>query len=160
MRALSMSGDLERDDLGRAQARPIGHAQRRLVLEARRRIQETRHLLRAQNDRQPPRLPDERQMDHESGRPSVTRKRNRSAVTVWLMVGTPGRRSEDQMQLIAAQILEARRVRRAPRNSAEALDGADVVFLRLRRELADRHIFDHAPAQRADRSRRSWDAPV
>ena len=54
------------------------------------------------------------------------------------------------MQLIAAQILDARRVRRSPEESAEALDGADVAFLRPRRELAHRHIFDHAPAQRTD----------
>src|ERR1700740_1842151 len=39
--------DLERDDLGGAQARAIGDAQRRLVLEAGRRIEEPRHLLRA-----------------------------------------------------------------------------------------------------------------
>jgi hypothetical protein len=54
--------------------------------------------------------------------------------------------ARDEMQLIAAQILEARRVRRCPEESAEALDGADVAFLRPRCELADRHIFDHAPA--------------
>ena len=38
-------GDLERDDLGGAQARAIGHAQRRLVLEPGRRIEQPRHLL-------------------------------------------------------------------------------------------------------------------
>src|SRR5207237_2665487 len=56
--------DLERDDLRGAQSRPIGNAQRRLVLEARRRIQQTRHLLRAQHDRQPPPPPDQRPVGH------------------------------------------------------------------------------------------------
>ena len=53
-------GDLERDDLGDAQARAIGDAQRRLVLEPGRRLQQPRHLLRAQHDRQLARLVDER----------------------------------------------------------------------------------------------------
>ena len=44
--------DLERDHLGGAQTRAIGHAQRRPVLEAGRGFQEARHLLRAQNDGQ------------------------------------------------------------------------------------------------------------
>jgi len=52
----------------------------------------------------------------------------------------------DEMQLVAAQILEARPVRRGAEEGAEALDGADVAFLGSRRELADRHILDHAPA--------------
>src|SRR4029077_5580928 len=54
------------------------------------------------------------------------------------------------MQLIAAQILEASRVRRCPEEGAEVLDGADVAFLCPRGELADRHILDHAPAQRTE----------
>jgi hypothetical protein len=54
------------------------------------------------------------------------------------------------MQLIAAQILKARLVRRCAAEGAEALDGADIAFLGPRRELADRHILDHAPTQRAD----------
>src|SRR6202040_2777108 len=41
--------NLERDDLRGAQSRPIGNAQRRLVLEARRSIQEAGYLLRAQH---------------------------------------------------------------------------------------------------------------
>jgi hypothetical protein len=34
----------------------------------------------------------------------------------------------------------------APRKALKALDGADVAFLGSQRELADRHILDHAPA--------------
>src|ERR1700751_6103306 len=54
------------------------------------------------------------------------------------------------MQLVPAQILEARLVRRAAEEGAEPLDGADVAVLGPLRELADRHILDHASAQRAD----------
>jgi len=50
------------------------------------------------------------------------------------------------MQLITTQILEVRFIRRRAEKGAEALDGADVTFLGSRRELADCHIFDHAPA--------------
>ena len=83
-------GDLQRDDLGDAQARAIGDAQRRLVLEARRRLEQARDLLRAQHDRQLARLVDElRYASTMSARSSVTLKKNRSAETVWLMVGTP-----------------------------------------------------------------------
>jgi hypothetical protein len=60
-------GDLERNDLRGAQSRSVGHAQCRLVFEARRRIQQTRHLLRAQHDRQLPRLPDKGQLAHHVG---------------------------------------------------------------------------------------------
>jgi hypothetical protein len=55
-----------------------------------------------------------------------------------------------QMQPVAAQILGARRVGRGPEESAEVFDGADVAFLRPRCELADGHVFDHPPPERAD----------
>src|SRR5438128_2247417 len=44
--------DLERDYFGGAQPRPIGHAQRCLVLEPRRRLQQARYLLRTEHHRQ------------------------------------------------------------------------------------------------------------
>src|ERR1035437_10905639 len=53
---------LERRHLGRAQASAVSHAERRLVLEPRRRRQETRDLLRAQNDGKLVGLADEWQM--------------------------------------------------------------------------------------------------
>src|SRR5258707_3317849 len=56
----------------------------------------------------------------------------------------------DQMQPVAAQILGACRGRRGSKERAEAFDGADVAFLRPRRELADRHVFDHPAAERTD----------
>ena len=53
------------------------------------------------------------------------------------------------MKLIAAHVFEARGIGRAAEESSEMLDPLHVVMLGLRRELADRHVFDHAPPQRA-----------
>jgi uncharacterized protein len=51
-----------------------------------------------------------------------------------------------QMKLIAAYVFEARRVGRSAEEGGEVLDPLHVVMLGLRREFADRHVFDHAPA--------------
>src|ERR1700724_4416681 len=53
------------------------------------------------------------------------------------------------MKLIAAQVFEARGIGRAAEESGEVLDPLHVVMLGLWRELADRHVFDHALPQRA-----------
>src|ERR1035441_8198115 len=53
------------------------------------------------------------------------------------------------MKLIAAHVFEARGIGRAAEESGEVLDPLHVVMLGLRRELADRHVFDHASPQRA-----------
>src|ERR1700704_7211075 len=65
-----------------------------------------------------------------------------------------------QMQLIAAHVLEARRIGRSPEKRGEVLDPLHVVMLGLRRELADRHVFDHAPPQWAHGLVGYGDAPV
>src|SRR5687767_10712813 len=64
------------------------------------------------------------------------------------------------MQLKAPHVLEVRRGGRAAEEHGEVLDGADVALLSLRRELADRHVFDHAPAQWAHCLVGHGDAPV
>src|SRR6266478_9469280 len=64
------------------------------------------------------------------------------------------------MQLVAAHVLETRRIRRSPEKRREVLDPLHIVMLGLRRELADRHVFDHAPAQRAHCLVGHGDAPV
>jgi hypothetical protein len=50
------------------------------------------------------------------------------------------------VQVIAPQVLRTRLIRGAAEEIGEILDGADVCFLRLRRQSAARHILDHAPA--------------
>ncbi len=64
------------------------------------------------------------------------------------------------MQLKAPYIFNIRGVRRPTKKRGEVLDGADVAFLGAGRQLADRHVFDHATAQRADRLVGHGDAPV
>ena len=54
-------GDLQRDDLGYAQARAIGDAERRPIFYAGGGREKSSHLLRAQNDRRPARLGHQRQ---------------------------------------------------------------------------------------------------
>ena len=56
----------------------------------------------------------------------------------------------DQVQLVAPQILDRGRVGRAPKKGGELPHDADVVALRLVRELAHPHVVDHALTQRRD----------
>src|SRR6266849_6404291 len=69
----------------------------------------------------------------------------------------PARR---QMQSKAPYVLRLGRGRRAAKERGEVLDPLHVVMLGLRCELADRHVFDHAPTQRADGLLGHGDAPV
>src|SRR6267378_4586222 len=64
------------------------------------------------------------------------------------------------MQLVTAHVLEARRVGRSAKKRREVLDPLHVITLGLRRELADRHVFDHAAPQRAHGLVGHGDAPV
>src|SRR5712671_6890824 len=64
------------------------------------------------------------------------------------------------MQLVPAHVLEACGNGRSPEKCGEVLDPLHVVVLGLRRELADRHVFDHAPAQRAHCLVGHGDAPA
>src|SRR5712664_3436049 len=54
------------------------------------------------------------------------------------------------MQLEKAKILRPGRIRRAAEKGCERPDVPDIVVVRLLNEVAHRHVFDHAPAQRAD----------
>jgi hypothetical protein len=56
----------------------------------------------------------------------------------------------DQMQLIAPQVLDRGGAGRAPEESGELTDHADITGLRLRCELAYAHVVDQALAQRTD----------
>ena len=65
-----------------------------------------------------------------------------------------------QMQSKAAHVLRRGRVGRAAKEGGQVLDPLHVVMLGLRCELADRHVFDHAPTQRADSLLGHGDASV
>src|SRR6185437_3808285 len=77
-----------------------------------------------------------------------------------LVDGRHANAARRQMQLVAAHVLEARLIRRSSEERSEVLDSLNVVMLGLRREFADRHVFDHAPAQRAHCLVGHGDAPV
>src|SRR5919201_2048844 len=77
-----------------------------------------------------------------------------------LVDGRHANAARRQMQLVAAHVLEARRIRRSPEERSEVLDPLHVVVLGLWGQLADRHVFDHAPAQRAHCLVGHGDAPV
>ncbi len=62
-----------------------------------------------------------------------------------LVEGRNARTTSRQMKLIAAHVFETRGVERAAKEGSEVLDPLKVS---LRRELADRHVFDHALPQR------------
>src|SRR5262249_6085796 len=64
------------------------------------------------------------------------------------------------MQLKAAYIFRCGCIGGALEVAREVLDPLHIVMLGLLRELADRHVFDHAPTQRADSLLGHGDAPV
>src|SRR5580700_888571 len=64
------------------------------------------------------------------------------------------------MQLEKAKILRRGRIRRAAEKSCKCPDVPDIVVVRLLDEVAHRHVFDHAPAQRADGLLAHRGAPV
>src|SRR5215831_16445132 len=65
-----------------------------------------------------------------------------------------------QMQLKAAYIFRFGCIGRALEVAREVLDPLHIVMLGLLRELADRHVLDHAPTQRADSLLGHGAAPV
>src|SRR6267378_4036245 len=125
-------GDLERDDFGGAQAGAVGHAQCRLVLEPRRGIEQPRHFLQTEHDRQLAGLMNEcRVLDDVRAperNPEEEPQRSHGVIENRYM-----RAVRRQMQLKASDVLEARRVGRSPEERSEVLDGADIALLGLRR---------------------------
>ena len=78
-----------------------------------------------------------------SCRPSVKPQRASGLIYV-----RPGALLCDQIHLVSADVLDAEPVRRFSKMAAEFSDRMDVRLLRRRREVADRHVFDHALAKR------------
>src|SRR5260370_42432964 len=64
------------------------------------------------------------------------------------------------MQLEKAKILRRGRIRRAAEKGCKCPDVPDIIVARLLDEVAHRHVFDHAPAQRADGLLTHRGAPV
>jgi len=142
-------GELERDHLRGPQAGAVGDRQRRLVLEARCRIQQPCDLLGAQHHGQLVRFADTGHPDRRVVAPQRHAEEEAQARNGGVHAGGrgPGR---SHVQLVAPQVLGACLVWRPAEKGGEILDRANVAILSLRRETADRHVVDHALAQRAD----------
>src|SRR5258708_18402486 len=125
-------GYLQGHYLGHAQSRPVGHTQSRLVLEPWRSIEEARHLVWTEDDRQLPSLVDEcRVLDDGISLerdPEEEPQRRHGRIACSRADAALG-----HMQLKAADVLEARLVRRPAKESCQVLDRADVALLGLRR---------------------------
>src|SRR6266700_5737393 len=121
-------GYLQCDHLGHAQSGAIGHTQCRLVFEPRCRIEKTRDFFRAQDDRQLAWLVDKLRMVHDVGsakRDPEKETQRRDA----LVEGRNPRATCRQMELIAANVFEARGIGRSAKEGSEVLDPLDVVTL-------------------------------
>ena len=118
------------------------------LFQARRALQQQRHLLGAEHDRQPLVLAHPRQPLAEA-RPAQ-RDPEEEPQGRYRQVHLPGRCAlGGQMQLIAPQILRLGLVRRAAEEPGEVGHHADVVVLGLRAVLAQPHVVDHPLTQRA-----------
>src|SRR3954451_2904682 len=60
----------------------------------------------------------------------------------------------DQVELVGPHLFQPEPVRRAPKMPAELGNRIEVGLLRRWRQIANHHVVDHAPAQRADLSHR------
>jgi hypothetical protein len=64
--------------------------------------------------------------------------------------------ARSQVQLERAQVFRCRGVGGPAQKGRQLLDSADVVTLRIGREPAQAHVFEHALAQRADGLLAHW----
>lgn len=140
--------DLQRDHLHGAQCSAIGNAERRLVLGPGRVLQQAQHLFGREHARQLARLVDDTRWRVVSGRSSVTLKRNRSVVTVALMLG--GCAPVSVRCSWNARSSSAVAVSGTAEEDREPLDGTDTLALPIGHEPAHVDVFEHALAQRAD----------
>jgi hypothetical protein len=138
-------GDPETGDLRHAQPGRVGGRQRRARLQARHGLEEPHHLIGAQHHRQTPRLAgvgdplgDLRHPDRDAIEEPQRRHR--------LVQARPGHALRREVDLIGANVLQRQRLRGAAEKSAELRHRVDIGSLRRRREIADRHVLDHAAA--------------
>jgi hypothetical protein len=118
------------------------------VFEPWRRVEETCDFLRAQDHRQLAWFVDKLSVVHDVGAPKRDPEKEPQCRDA-LVEGRNAGASGYQVKLIATHVLEARRIGRAAEEGSEVLDPLHVVILSLRRQFADRHIFNHALPQRA-----------
>jgi len=132
-------------DLGDAQARTVGDAERGLILDAGCRLEQARGLLDAQHIGQLAGMPH----DHQRAREIAPPQRHREQEAQRRHRAVDGRWSDPAlmlMELEAPDILCGRRVGRTAQERREPPNITDIVLLRMRAGTAHQHIVRHAPA--------------
>src|SRR3974390_1209752 len=140
--------DLEKNDFRYAQAGGIDRRQRGTTLETWDRLQEADDLVSAQNNRQLLRFAciGDTLGNGVVGECHAIEKAQRADDLVQRRPRYPGRH---QMNLERADILQAQMVGGSAKIPTELRYGGKVGSLGRRRQIADRHVLDHAAAKRA-----------
>jgi hypothetical protein len=139
--------------------RSVGGAQRGLVLRSGGGLQQPCDFFGAQDRRDFARLTHEGEVSRHLGSvegygEEEAQRRNRAVDARRTHAGLR------LMQLKAAKVLRCRGIRRTSEEGCEGPDVPDIVVARLLDEVAHAHVFDHAPAQRADGLLTHRGAPV
>src|SRR5208283_941084 len=145
-------GDPQYDDLAAAQTRPVGDAERGLVLETgtRRGLEQAGDLIRGKHPRQLAWIVRAGQLMGEVG--AAERDGEEEAQRRGLRIHLRWLRTPfDLRKLEAADVVAGRGIGRAAKKSGKGLDVPDIVVLRLVAEAPDRHVRDHTAAKIADR---------
>lgn len=140
--------DLQSDGLRRTKSRGIGRGQRRSRLRARHRLEEADHLVGAQHRRQRARRAGIDNPLRDLGmaeRHSVEEPQR----THRLVQRRPRDPRRDEMHLEGADVFQAKPLRGSAEVAGKLRHRAHVGSLRRRRQIADRHVLDHASAKRA-----------
>ena len=140
--------DLQPDGLRGTQAGGVGRGQGRARLQARHRLQKANNLVGAQHHRQRARRAgiDDPLRNLGMAQRHAVEEPQRAHRLVQRRPRNPVRH---QMHLEGANILQAEPVRRAAEVTGKLRHRMHVGSLRGRRQIADRHVLDHAPAKRA-----------
>ncbi|GAC1340118.1 MAG: hypothetical protein NVSMB26_28110 [Beijerinckiaceae bacterium] len=140
--------NLEAHRLGGAQSGGVGRGQCAPRLQARHRLEKAHHFVGVQHHRQLVRFPsigDPLRDRVEPQRHAVEEPQRADRLVQ--------RRPRDalchQLDLEGADVLKAETVRRATEMATELRNCVDVGSLGRRRQIADRHVLDHATTQRA-----------
>ena len=140
-------------DLVDAQVRRVGRGQRRPVAQARNRLQKPHDLVSAEHHRQLLRLArgDDALQRLAPAQGDAVEEPQGAHGLIDMRPRPPLR---DQVELVGPHFLQPQPVRRAAKMPAELGNRIEVGLLCRRRQIADHHVVDHAPAQRVDLSHR------
>jgi len=143
-------GDLEHHHFRHAQAGRVNRGERRAALQARDCLQKAHHLVGAQHHRQLLRLA--RVSDALRNRRLAERHPVEKAQRADdLVQRSPRDPVGNQVNLEGMDLLKAQVIRRPAEMPAKLRNRVEIGLLRRRRQIADRHVLDHATAQRAHR---------